>query len=176
MKTCETDEDIGIFIDAMERGHYLCERFNVPCTSWAERRSILEELFGQEIDDETVINPSFHCDIGTNITIGRHVHINFDCVFLDSAEIKIGNNVLIAPKVCIATPSHMFSPEERRDIATRALPITIRDDVWIGAGAAILQGVTIGEGAVIGAGAVVNRDVPPGETYVGVPAGPIRRC
>ena len=58
----------------------------------------------------------------------------------------------------------------RRNIATRAEKIVIGDDVWIGAGAIVLPGVTIGEGAIIGAGAVVTKDVPAGETYVGVPA------
>ena len=159
--TSETDEDIGEFIEAMERAHGLCERFNVPCTPWSERKAILEELFGQELDSDTVINPTFWCDIGTNISLGRHVHINFDCVILDSAEVEIGDYVLIAPKVCIATP-------------TRAEKITIGDDVWICAGALILPGVTIGEGVIIGAGAVVTKDVPAGETYAGVPARDIK--
>lgn len=172
--TSETDEDIGEFIEAMERAHGLCERFNVPCTPWSERKAILEELFGQELDSNTVINPTFWCDIGTNISLGRHVHINFDCVILDSAEVEIGDYVLIAPKVCIATPGHGFAPELRRAIATRAEKITIGDDVWIGAGALILPGVTIGEGAIIGAGAVVTKDVPAGETYAGVPARDIK--
>ncbi len=173
--TSDSDEDIGMFLDAMDRAHSLCERFNVPCTPWSERKSILEELFGQELDGGTSINPTFFCDVGTNITLGRSVRINFDCVILDSAEVFIGDYTMIAPKVCIATPSHMFPPEDRRRVATKALPVRIGSDVWVGAGAMILQGVTIGDGAVIGAGAVVNRDVPSGETYVGVPAGPIRR-
>ena len=63
----------------------------------------------------------------------------------------------------------------RRHTATRALPIVIEDDVWIGASATVLGGVTIGEGAIIGAGAVVTRDVPPGETYAGVPARRLHR-
>ena len=159
MVTSEADEDIGDFLDAMERAHGLCERFNVPCTPWSERKAILEELFGQSLDDRTMVNPTFRCDIGTNISIGSNVHINFDCVILDSAEVVIGDNVLIAPKVCIATPGHNFSPELRRHTATRAERITICDDVWIGAGAVILPGVTVGEGAIVGAGAVVTKDL-----------------
>ena len=158
MVTSEADEDIGDFLDAMERAHGLCERFNVPCTPWSERKAILEELFGQR------------CDIGTNISIGSNVHINFDCVILDSAEVEIGDNVLIGPKVCIVTPSHKFPPVMRRDIATVARKVVIGDDVWIGAGALILPGVTVGDGVIVGAGAVVTKDVPAGETYAGVPA------
>ena len=172
--TSELDGDLDVFLSAMDRAHSLCERFNVPCTPWSERKAILEELFGQELDPETTVAPTFWCDIGTNITLGRHVHINFDCVILDSAEVVIGDNVLIAPKVCIATPGHNFPPELRRHTTTRAEGITICDDVWIGAGAVILPGVTVGEGAIVGAGAVVTKDVPAGATYVGVPAGDIR--
>ena len=172
--TSELDGDLDVFLSAMDRAHSLCERFNVPCTPWSERKAILEELFGQELDPETTVAPTFWCDIGTNITLGRHVHINFDCVILDSAEVVIGDNVLIAPKVCIATPGHNFPPELRRHTVTRAERITICDDVWIGAGAVILPGVTVGEGAIVGAGAVVTKDVPAGATYVGVPAGDIR--
>lgn len=175
MMTSCRDEDIDIFLKAMDRAHGLCERFNVPCTPYEERRAILAELFGRELDSGTDISPGFRCDIGTNIKIGRNVRINFDCVILDSAEVEIGDHVLIAPKVCIATPAHNFPPELRRDIATCARKIVIGDDVWIGASATILGGVTIGEGAIIGAGAVVNRDVPPGTTYVGVPAREIGR-
>ena len=170
MVTSEADEDIGVFLDAMMRAHGLCEMFNVPCTPWYERKAILEELFGQDLDDRTMVNPTFRCDIGTNISIGRNVHINFDCVILDSAEVEIGDNVLIGPKVCIVTPGHKFPPEMRRDIATVARKVVIEDDVWIGAGALILPGVTVGEGAIVGAGAVVTKDVPAGETYAGVPA------
>ena len=170
MTTSELDDDLDVFLSAMDRAHALCERFNVPCTPWAERKAILEELFGQGIDDETSVSPSFHCDIGTNISLGRHVRINFDCVFLDSAEISVGDNVLIAPKVCLATPGHDFPPEMRRHTATCAKPIVLEDDVWIGASATVLGGVTVGEGAVVGAGAVVTRDVPPGAKVAGVPA------
>lgn len=168
--TSELDGDLDVFLSAMDRAHSLCERFNVPCTPWSERKAILEELFGQELDPETTVAPTFWCDIGTNITLGRHVHINFDCVILDSAEVEIGDNVLIGPKVCIVTPSHKFPPVMRRDIATVARKVVIGDDVWIGAGALILPGVTVGDGAIVGAGAVVTKDVPAGETYAGVPA------
>lgn len=170
MKTSEADDDIGLFLDAMRRADVLCDRFNAPGTSWPERKAILEELFDQELDDGTSVRPTFRCDIGTNITIGRHVMINYDCVFLDSAEIFVGDYTMIGPKSCIATPSHMFSAEDRRVTTTRALPVRIGNDVWIGANVTVLPGVTIGDGAVIGAGAVVTRDVPPGETHAGVPA------
>lgn len=167
------DPDIGSFLEAIERAKGLCDRFNV-CTGAEERRAILEELFGQELDGNADIKPSFHCDIGTNIHLGKQPMINYDCVFLDSADIWIGDNVLIAPKVCLATPSHDFPVEERRRIRTVARPIRIGDDVWIGAGAIVLGGITVGDGAIIGAGSVVTHDVPAGEVWAGNPARRIR--
>lgn len=171
--TSDDDEDIGEFLQAIARASALCERFNFPGTPWSVRKGVLEELFGQALDDDTVINPSFRCDIGVNIHLGKHVRMNYDCVILDSADVTIGDYVMIGPKVSIVTPNHTFPPERRRSVATVARPVTICDDVWIGAGATILPGVTVGEGAIIGAGAVVTKDVPPGETWVGVPARPI---
>jgi maltose O-acetyltransferase len=75
------------------------------------------------------------------------------------------------------TGTHATSPTERALEAgtSFALPITIGDDVWIGARAVVLPGVTIGRGAVVGAGAVVSRDVGVGEVVGGVPARLIRR-
>lgn len=171
--TSGRDDDVGVFLSAMDRAHNLCERYNAPCTPEARRRAILAELFGREPDPNTVIRPNFWCDIGTNITMGEAVQINFDCVILDSAEVVIGDHTLIAPKVCIVTPGHNFPPEMRRDVATCARRIVIGDDVWIGANATVLGGVTIGDGAIVGAGAVVTKDVPSGETVVGVPARPL---
>lgn len=171
--TSDDDEDIGEFLQAVARASALCERFNFPGTPWTVRRNVLEELFCQSLDDDTVINPSFHCDIGSNIHLGRHVKMNYDCVILDSADVTIGNYVMIGPKVSIVTPNHTFSPERRRSVATVAKPVRICDDVWIGAAATVLPGVTVGEGAIIAAGAVVTKDVPARETWAGVPARPI---
>ncbi len=167
--TSTDDPDLSELTDAIDRAVSLCCRFGSE-PDGGRRRAILEELLGCELDSGTVIKPSFRCDVGTNIHLGRNVMVNFDCVFLDSADITIGDDVLIGPRVCIATPSHDFPVEDRRRIATVARPVTIRDDVWIGASATILPGVTIGEGAVIGAGAVVTHDVPAGGRWAGVPA------
>jgi acetyltransferase-like isoleucine patch superfamily enzyme len=62
-----------------------------------------------------------------------------------------------------------------RETADELLPTKIGRDVWIGANAVILGGVTIGEGAVVAAGAVVNQDVEPGAVVAGVPARKIRK-
>ena len=172
--TSNQDPDLGQFLEAVDRARTLCHRFNTYIGPREGRIAILEELFGQDLDPDSEICPSFRCDLGTNIHIGKQPTINYDCVFLDSADIWIGDYVLIGPKVCIATPGHNFPPADRRHVKTVAKPVRIGDDVWIGANATILPGVTIGDGAIIGAGAVVTHDVPAGETWVGNPAGKIR--
>lgn len=168
--TSDLNPDIGELTDLLDRAARLCERFNTPGTSKDDRRLILEELFGQELSEGACINPSFRCDVGTNISLGKNPRINYDCVFLDTGRITIGDYVMIGPNVCVVTPNHTFTPEERRHVKTVVKPVHIGNDVWIGASATILPGVTIGDGAIIGAGAVVTHDVPAGETWVGVPA------
>ncbi len=172
--TSQRDPDIGLFREANARALALCRRFN-SCVSDEEGRAVLGELLGRPLAGDTTVMPTFWCDVGSNITIGKGCIVNYDCVFLDSAEIEIGDHVLIAPKVCLATPDHDFPPEERRFVKTRARRIVVEDGAWIGAGAVVLGGVTIGEDAIVGAGAVVTRDVPPGERWAGVPAGRLRR-
>lgn len=90
---------------------------------------------------------------------------------------EIGDNVRIAAQVVIIPMNHIYedpdTPIWKQGI--RAKGIKIEDDVWIGAGAKILDGVTIGKGSVIGAGAVVTDDIPPYSVAVGVPARVIKK-
>jgi acetyltransferase-like isoleucine patch superfamily enzyme len=67
---------------------------------------------------------------------------------------------MISPKVTLVTEGHPVNPAERRNFVTLA-PIVIESDVWIGAAATVLPGVTIGHDSVVGAGAIVAKDVPP---------------
>jgi acetyltransferase-like isoleucine patch superfamily enzyme len=106
-------------------------------------------------------------------TFGANVFVNQGCTFMDKGGIRIGNSVMIAPKVNLLTGGHPLPLAERREFITLA-PIVIDDDVWIGTGATITQGVTIGAGAVVAAGAVVTRDVPARALVAGVPARVIR--
>ena len=85
---------------------------------------------------------------------------------------QIGENCLIGAHSYIITVNHRTDQPEKAVSAQgyRGSSIHIGKNVWIGAHVVILPGITIGEHAVIGAGAVVTKDVPPGETWVGVPA------
>lgn len=134
-----------------------------------KREAILRELLGG-IGENVEIDTPFHCDHGNNIFIGNNVIIGINCTFVDNAEIRIGNRVLIASNVQFYTSSHPVLPQERLApdwkekgttfFRTYARPIEIKDNVWIGGGSILLPGVTVGENSVIGAGSVVNRSIP----------------
>lgn len=132
------------------------------------RRSLVNSLV-RASDGAAIIMPGFFCDYGDNIHLGANAFVNANCVFLDCAEIRIGDHFQAGPGVQLLTPEHPLDAVERRGKET-ARPIVVGDDVWIGGGAIVLAGVTVGDRAVIGAGAVVTRDVPPDVVVVGNPA------
>ncbi len=129
---------------------------------------LFSQLTGQKVDGSFGLFPPFFTDYGQNITIGKNVFINSGCCFQDQGGIEIGDDVLIGQQVVIATLNHDLIPQDRANMSPA--PVKICDDVWIGAHATILSGVTIGKGAVVAAGAVVTKDVPPNAVVAGVPA------
>ncbi len=156
-----------------ERARDLCQALNATREGeQEERRRILRELFGAG-GDTVWMQPPFHCDYGANIHLGERVFFNFNCVVLDVCPVRIGDFTLFGPGAQVLTPLHPMNAELRRKEEYGA-PITIGSDVWVGAGALILPGVTIGDRAVIGAGSVVTRDVPAGVFAAGNPCRVIR--
>lgn len=150
-----------------------------PSTDLAQRQTILSQLLGG-IGEEVWIEPPFFCDYGENIYLGARCFVNFNCVFLDSAEIRVGENALIGPAVQLLTPSHPLRAADRivtgesrlehpSPYRTHALPIRIGDSVWIGAGTIVLPGVTIGDNVTIGAGSVVTSNIPADSLAFGNP-------
>jgi maltose O-acetyltransferase len=139
-----------------------------------ERRGALVNELVNAADGKAVIMPGFFCDYGVNIHLGARAFANANCVFLDCAEIRIGDNFQAGPGVQLLTPEHPLDAIARRGEET-ARPIVIGDDVWIGGGAIVLAGVTVGDRSVIGAGSVVTRDVPSDVVVVGNPAKIVRR-
>jgi len=131
-------------------------------------QTLLESLFKQKLDGVKVVAP-FFCDYGQNIKFGKNVFVNFNCTFLDCAEIEIGDNCMIASDVKLYTATHPINPEERNSGLESAKPIKIRANCWIGGGAIILPGVEIGEGTTIGAGSVVTKNIPSRVVAVGNP-------
>jgi maltose O-acetyltransferase len=156
-----------------ERARDLCQALNATREGeQEERRRILRELFGAG-GDTVWMQPPFHCDYGANIHLGERVFFNFNCVVLDVCPVRIGDFTLFGPGAQVLTPLHPMNAELRRKEEYGA-PIDIGSDVWVGAGALILPGVTIGDRAVIGAGSVVTRDVPAGVFAAGNPCRVIR--
>lgn len=146
----------------------LCFRLNQTPPSDNQTRSLLvKELLGVS---DAVIESPFQCDYGYNIKVGRNFYVNHGCVILDCNLVTIGDNVMFAPNVTISAAFHPLSSKVRVANFEQAYPITIRDNVWVGACATILPGVTIGKNVVIGAGAVVTKDIPDNVVCAGVPA------
>lgn len=135
----------------------------------AERLALLKERLGS-VGEGVVIRPPFHCDYGWNLFVADGVFVNFGCVVLDVAPVRIGARTQIGPGVQLLAADHPRDRALRARGIENGRPVTIGADVWIGGGALVLPGVTIGDGAIVGAGAVVTRDVAPGATAVGNPA------
>ena len=136
-------------------------------------RKAVTELMPNAAAD-CLVRPPFHCDYGYNLYIGSEGFINFDCVILDGAPVRIGNHVLIGPAVQIYTFTHPMDYRERRQGIEQCKEIAIGDDCWIGGGAVICPGVILGQRVVVGAGSVVTKDVGPYEIVAGNPARAIR--
>lgn len=134
------------------------------------RAELINKLFGKDV--KAWIEPPFNCCYGTNITLGEGTYINFNCSFIDDGKINIGNHVMFAPGVYIASVGHPINPNMRQYMYTA--PVTIRDNCWIGANVTICPGVTIGENTVIGAGSVVTKDIPANVVAAGNPCRIIR--
>ncbi len=139
----------------------------------ADVRTLFSELIGAQVDDGFVLIPPFHATGGAGMKIGRNVFVNQNCTFYDLGGLEIGDDVMIGPNVSLITSGHPVEPSRRRDFVV-AKPIAIERNVWIGAGATIIGGVTVGEHSVVAAGAVVTRDVPPNTLVGGNPATVIR--
>ncbi|MBU1329272.1 MAG: sugar O-acetyltransferase [Gammaproteobacteria bacterium] len=146
------------------------QRYNAcPVVADEERLALLREGLAK-VGAGSFVRAPFHCDYGHNIRLGAGVFINFNVVILDVAPVSIGDLTQIGPGAQLLTADHPRDARQRADGLERGLPISVGRNVWIGAGALVLPGVTIGDDAVVGAGSVVTRDVPAGCTVVGNPA------
>ena len=138
-----------------------------------EIRGRLSEIIGSQIDESTVIFVPFYTNFGRHIKLGRNVFINHACSFLDLGGITIEDDVQIGPKVNLITENHPVNPTNRKTLDLKS--ILIKRNVWIGAAATILPGVTIGENSVVAAGALVRNDVDANTIVAGVPAKVVRK-
>ena len=120
-------------------------------------------------------NVTIEMNENINIFVGENFYMNHNCTILDEAKVEFGDNVFIAPNCVFSTAGHAIDSEQRSRGLEIALPITVGDDVWIGANVSVLPGVTIGSNTIIGAGSVVNKDIPEGVIAVGNPCKVMRK-
>jgi maltose O-acetyltransferase len=141
----------------------------IPYERFEERAAALGELL-TEVGEETIVRTPFYCDFGDGIRIGARTFVNYNCAFLDGAQITVGDECLLASGAQLITATHPVDPVARRAAWEQALPVTLADGVWIGAGAIVGPGVSIGENTVVGAGSIVTRSLPAGVVAYGNPA------
>lgn len=162
------DAEYAQFGAVVARTIRLCVEMNATATDVDQVRSQLSNIIGVEIDESTTIFPPFHTNFGRFIRLGKNIFINHGCSFLDIGGITVEDDVQIGPRVNLTSENHPLDPNDRKTVILQ--PIVLKRNVWIGAGATILPGVTVGENAIVAAGAVVSRDVPANTVVAGVPA------
>ena len=139
-----------------------------------KREEMLKDMFA-EIGENCYIEPPFHANFGgKHVHFGDWVYANFNLTLVDDSDIFVGNNVMFAPNVIVATAGHPILPELREKGIQFNIPVHIGNNVWIGAGSVILPGVTIGDNTVIGAGSVVTKDNPSDSVAYGNPCKVVR--
>jgi acetyltransferase-like isoleucine patch superfamily enzyme len=138
-------------------------------------RPFFLRAFGLSFGPDCILCPGIQIHSRKDqVSVGRQVFINRNCLFDGMAPVTIGDHCLIGYNVSFATSNHELVARRGSGRPVYGKPIVIEDYVWIGAHAVILAGVTVGRGAVVAAGAVVHRDVPPHTLVGGVPARVIR--
>lgn len=162
------------FFEDMMKAEDLCFEYNqLKPSMMAERAKIINKLFGK-VKGGFIISSPFQCNYGYNIEIGDNFCANFNCLILDSAKVTFGDDVLVAPNCSFITSGHSTDSKKRKERMSYAKPITIGNNVWIGANVMVLAGVTIGDNSVIGAGSVVTKDVPANVLAAGTPCKVIK--
>lgn len=167
-------KDEAIFNIVKDTVHYV-EILNKLSNSEIQRRRDFLRTFVAKLDEGAMINSPFYMEFANHLEMGVNSFINYDCIMLNNAMVKLGDNVLVGPKVSFYTAIHPIDAKQREQWLVYAKPITVEDNVWIGGSATILGGVTISKNAIVGAGAVVTKDVEPNTIVVGNPARVLRK-
>ncbi len=135
----------------------------------------LSKLMFASFGEGSFIQPPFYANWGGFHTyIGKNVYANFSLTLVDDGNIYIDDYVMIGPNVTIATAGHPVLPSLRKTGMQFNADVHIASNVWIGAGAVLLPGVTIGKNSVIGAGSIVTKDIPENVVAAGNPCRVLR--
>lgn len=139
-----------------------------------KRNEMLKDMFAS-IGENCYIEPPLHANWGgKHVYFGHDVYANFNLTLVDDAKIFVGNSVMFGPNVVVATAGHPIEPQLREQQLQFNIDVHIGNNVWVGAGALIMPGITIGDNSVIGAGSVVTKDIPENVVAVGNPCRVIR--
>ncbi len=153
----------------------LCFKYN---TTLPSDEDSLREIIGElkiKTTENFFLTPPFYCDYGYNISVGENFYANHNLIILDGNKVSFGDNVFIAPSCTFSTAGHPIDKQRRNKGLEYAHPITVGDDVWLGANVTVLPGVKIGSNVVIGAGSLVNKDIPDGSLAFGNPCKVVRK-
>lgn len=162
-------------LEESKRAKDVCYDFNRLHPSDTKNQiKLLKNFFGSTKEQFCIVAP-FWCDYGYNISIGKNFFTNHNTVILDGGKVTFGDNVFIAPNCGFYTVGHPIDSERRNKGLEYAYPITVGNNVWIGAGVQVMPGVTIGNNVVIGGGSVVVKDIPSNSVAVGNPCKVIRQ-
>ena len=152
------------------RCEQLCYRINHTMPYTPEYEALVSELFCGHIGANSRVMPGITCVRGNSVHIGNNVVVMNNCLMMAAGGITIDDDAMIAANVQLISNNH--------DVYDRQIlickPVHIGRNVWVGAGATILPGVTVGENAVVAAAAVVTKDVPSNAIVGGNPAKIIR--
>jgi galactoside O-acetyltransferase len=168
-----TDMTEGLPEERLRGKEHMYEFNHTRPTEIEKRAALMKEMFGA-VGEHCWIEPPIYFCYGTNVFLGYGVYANFNLNLVDDYKIIIGNRVMFGPNVTIAVTGHPIDPTLRLQGSMYAFPVTIGDNVWVGAGAIICPGVTIGENSVIGAGSVVTKDIPANVVAAGNPCKVLR--
>lgn len=165
---------VGELATDNKKSRRLTRLFNNTTEEQQEYRTeLLQQLF-ESVGEKVFIEPPFRCDYGCHITVGNNFYANFDCIIIDVAKVKIGNNVFFGPRVGVYTAGHPIDPDVRNTLLEFGKEIKIGNNVWVGGNTVINPGVTIGNNVVIGSGSIVTKDIPDNVIAVGNPCKVLR--
>ena len=167
-------DDESILNNQLEQLDKLYEYNHTLPSNIKRRNELIKEMFGRVGENcyfEIPIYSNFGCK---HVVCGNHVYTNFNVTFVDDANIYIGNDCMFAPNVIVATAAHPIDPRLRQIGYQYNREVRIGNNVWVGAGAIIMPGVTIGDNTVIGAGSIVTKDIPSNVVAVGNPCKVLR--
>ena len=167
-------EDSEIINEQRQYQMMLFEFNKLSPLDYEKKEKYLKDVFA-DCGDNCYIELPFHANFGGHhVHLGSHVYVNSGCTFVDDGHIYIGDNTMFGPNVVLATAGHPLDVEQRKQGLQFNKDIHIGANVWIGAGAIILPGITIGDNSIVGAGSVVTKDVPANVVVAGNPAKVIK--